>query len=165
LSLSVRLKKNDSLIFGATESRSSSGFVNQREKRVMVDKQSLRQRWENYRPSKTLAFWSCAACIVATLIIGFGWGGWVTGGTAGQMAAKSATDARAQLAAAVCVDRFAKGPEATARLASLKGSETWKRDTFIDDGGWTTLAGMDKPVAGAAILCVQQLLEPVKTSG
>lgn len=131
----------------------------------MVDRQNLTRRWADYRAPKAVVFWACAACVVATLVIGFGWGGWVTGGTAGQMSAKSAIEARAQLAAVVCVDRFVKGPDATARLASLKSSDSWKRDTFIDDGGWTTLAGMDKPVTGAAILCVQQLLEPAKTTG
>ena len=110
-------------------------------------------------------FWACAACVVATMVVGFGWGGWVTGGTAGQMAERSAVESRAQLAAVVCVDRFVKGPDSIAQLASLKGSDSWKRDSFIDDGGWTTLAGMDKPVTGAAILCVQQLLAPAKTSG
>ncbi len=131
----------------------------------MADKQSLIRRWEDYRATKTVMFWACAACVVATMVIGFSWGGWVTGGTAGQMVEKSAIELRAQLAAVVCVDRFVKGPDAVAQLASLKGSDSWKRDSFIDAGGWTTLAGMDKPVSGAAILCVQQLLAPVKTSG
>ena len=118
----------------------------------------LTQRWEKLQASKTQVFWACAACIVATLIVGFTWGGWVTGGTATQMAAKAASDARAQLASTVCVERFVKGPDATAQLAALKGSDLWKRDTFIEAGGWTTLAGMKEPVAGAANLCVQQLL-------
>src|SRR5690349_17655722 len=126
---------------------------------------SLGKRWQNFQASKTQLFWACAACAVATIVVGFTWGGWVTGGTANLRAATAATEARAQLAASVCVERFAKGPDATAQLAALKGSESWKRDTLIEAGGWVTLAGMDKPVAGAASLCVQQLMAPPKTSG
>ena len=48
----------------------------------MTDGQSLSQRFADYRPSKTVLFWSCAGCVAATMIIGFTWGGWVTGGTA-----------------------------------------------------------------------------------
>jgi hypothetical protein len=103
-------------------------------------------------------FWACAGCVVATVVVGFTWGGWVTGGTASQMAARAASDAQAELAASVCVERFAKGPDANAQLTALKNSDSWKRDTFIEAGGWATLAGMDKPVAGAATLCAQQLL-------
>jgi hypothetical protein len=119
---------------------------------------SVRQRWTNFNATKTQLFWACAACAIATIVVGFAWGGWVTGGTAGHMAAQAATEARAQLAASVCVERFQKGPDATAQLTALKNSDTWKRDTFIEAGGWTTLAGIEKPVAGAAGLCVQQLM-------
>jgi hypothetical protein len=118
---------------------------------------TLSQRWGNLQASKAQLFWACAGCVVAAIIVGFAWGGWVTGGTATQMAAKAANDARAQLAADICVERFGKGADATAQLAALKNSDTWKRDSFIESGGWATMAG-DKPVAGAATLCAQQLL-------
>jgi hypothetical protein len=135
----------------------------------MAAKQSVRQRWENYQASKTMLFWSCAVCVVGTVIVGFAWGGWVTGGTAGEMVRKADRGARAELAAAICVDRFENGPDAAARLTALKGSESWKRDEFIEKGGWVTLAGIDKPVTGAADLCAQRLLEvklpPAKTAG
>jgi hypothetical protein len=118
----------------------------------------LTQRWEKLQATKTQTFWACAMCVVATLVIGFTWGGWVTGGTATEMAATAATEARSQLAANVCVEQFAKGPDAKTQLAALKGSDSWKRDSFIEAGGWATMAGMDKPVEGAANLCAQQLL-------
>jgi hypothetical protein len=125
---------------------------------------NARQSWENFRASKAQLFWACAASVVATIAVGFIWGGWVTGGTASSMAAQAAMASRAELAAAVCVERFQKGPDATAQLAALQQSDTWKRDTFIESGGWATLAGMEKPVAGAASLCVQQLMTPAKTT-
>ena len=125
----------------------------------MTDKQGFARRWENYQASKTVVFWSCVACIAATLIAGFTWGGWVTGGTARTMADKAAIGARAELAAAICVSQFEKAPDAAAKLASLKASDSWKRSDVIENGGWVTLAGMKDPVAGAASLCVERLLE------
>ena len=46
------------------------------------EKRSVGQRWSEARPTKTVAFWSCVASVVLTMIVGFSWGGWVTGGTA-----------------------------------------------------------------------------------
>ena len=46
----------------------------------MANNQTVGRRWESYRPSKGIWFWSCVACVAATIVIGFGWGGWVTGG-------------------------------------------------------------------------------------
>ena len=138
----------------------------------MADKPSLARRWEDYRVSKTQLFWACVLCIGGTLILGFTWGGWVTGGTAQSMVSTAAIGARAELAASICVQRFVSGPDATAKLASLKATDSWKRDDVIEKDGWVTLAGADKPIAGAAALCVHQLMDanlpapkPAKTSG
>ena len=57
----------------------------------MLEQKSVRKRWEDYQASKTFVFWACAGCIVATMIIGFTWGGWVTGSTAERMATQGAT--------------------------------------------------------------------------
>jgi hypothetical protein len=124
----------------------------------MAAQASLMRRWEDYRPSKTILFWSCAACAVATIVVGFGWGGWVTGGTNAQMVAQASTDARAGLTASVCAERFAKGPDETAQFAALKSTDSWKRDKFLEDGGWATLPGTATPVAGAAELCAKQII-------
>ena len=45
-------------------------------------KLSLARRWSDARPTKTVVFWSCVATKVVTMVVGFTWGGWVTGGTA-----------------------------------------------------------------------------------
>jgi hypothetical protein len=129
---------------------------------MAADKDSLAGRWAHYRATKTQIFWACAACVVATLIVGFTWGGFVTGSSAREMAAKSAATARADLAASVCMHQFSTGPDATAKLASLKGTDSWKRTDFIEQGGWVTLPGVEKSVKGAAELCARQLIEAEK---
>jgi hypothetical protein len=115
--------------------------------------------WNEYRPSKAVWFWSCAGCVLATVILGFTWGGWVTGGTAEEMAATARDDGRAQLAASVCVDKFLAASDAAVTLARLKEESQWQRDDFIEKGGWVTLAGIEEPVDGAAGLCAEHLAE------
>jgi acetyl-CoA acetyltransferase len=104
-------------------------------------------------------FWSCVGCIVLTMIVGFAWGRWVTGGTATRMAADAAKQARAELVAAVCVERFLGASDAPAQLAALKEESNWTRDDFIDKGGWTKLPGLDKTVPQAAGLCAERLAD------
>ena len=115
-------------------------------------------RWNEYRPSKALWFWSCVVCIILTIIVGFTWGGWVTQTAANRMSDGAANDARAAVVAAYCVSRFESAPDAAAKLATLKKTDSWQRDDFIDKGGWTTLPGQSKPVDGAADLCAQRLI-------
>ena len=116
-------------------------------------------RWQAYRASKTVLFWSCAACVVATMIVGFTWGGWVTGGTAGKLSERAAASARAELAATICVTRFMGGPDMAGQLAALKASNSWSRDELLDKAGWSTPPGLEKPIRGAAELCAKQLLD------
>jgi hypothetical protein len=128
----------------------------------------LRQRWQGYRPSKALLFWSCVCSVAVALILGFTWGGWVTGGAATERAEKAARQARAELAAAMCVERFLDTSDASAQLTSLKKTMSWRRGDFIEKGGWATPPGLDKPVVSAADLCAERLVAmdlPAKGQG
>ena len=125
----------------------------------MADKKSFMRRWEDSKATKTQVLWACLGCVAATLVLGFTWGGWVTGSNASEMANKAAAKASTELAAAVCVNRFVNDPDATAKLAALKGAEYWKRNDFIEKGGWVMLPGVDKAVTGAAELCAQHLMD------
>lgn len=118
---------------------------------------SIGENWGAYRPSKAVWFWSCIGAAVLTIIVGFSWGGWVTGGTATKQAAASGEKGAAQLAADICVNHFLNAPDATAKLAELKKIDAWKRNSFVSEGGWVTFAKMEKPVTGAAEICAAQL--------
>jgi hypothetical protein len=129
-----------------------------READVANNAMSFGRRWEAYRPTKGVWFWSSTGCIVATIVVGFAWGGWVTGGTATRMANDAADGARAQLAAMTCVARFNHGPDAVAQLAALKKASSYQRSDMIEKSGWVTMPGSADPVAGAADVCVQKLM-------
>ena len=90
-------------------------------------KQSLQQRWNNYRPTKEQTLWTAVGCIIATLVLGFGLGGWVTGGTAQKMAAEAAATSRHELAAAVCAEEFMRAADSRATLEKLKGLQWYAR--------------------------------------
>ena len=125
----------------------------------MANKLRLGTRWDGYQPSKGIWFWSCVASILATVVIGFSWGGWVTGGTATRMAADAAAGASAQIAAADCINRFENDPDAKAQLAALKKADSsYERGDLIQKGGWATMPGSKEPVVGAADICAQKLM-------
>ena len=124
----------------------------------MIATPSFGQRWAAYRPTKGLLFWAAAAGAVATIVVGFAWGGWVTGGSAKRMAEAAAAGARDTLVAAVCVDRFQAGGDAQAQLAALKLLQSYDRGTFIEKGGWATMPDKAKPTSAAMRLCGDQLV-------
>jgi hypothetical protein len=123
----------------------------------MNAKQSLGQRWEASRPTKTMLFWSCAGCAVATIVVGFTWGGWTTGGTARSMAQEAALGSRNELAAAVCADRFKAAADGPAQLVALKALSSWSRGEFVEKGGWAAMPDKVDPGKGAARLCADKL--------
>jgi hypothetical protein len=121
--------------------------------------QILRRRWEEFSPSKTQAFWACGASVAVAIIVGFAWGGWVTGGTAQAMATSAGNDGRNQLAAAICVERFAAAPDAGVQLAALKDiTSTFQQRAFVQEGGWALMPGEDRTNSGAATLCADRLV-------
>ena len=115
------------------------------------------KNWGQYKPTKTVWFWSCVGASALTMIVGFTAAGWVTRGTAAERAQASTEQAVATLAAGICANRFLAADDAAAKLATLKDMDSWKRDTFIEEGGWVTFASMEEPVDGAAELCASQL--------
>jgi hypothetical protein len=124
----------------------------------MQDGSSLGSRWAAYRPSKGLLFWAAAAGAIATIVVGFAWGGWVTGGSAKRMAEAAAAGARDQLVAAVCVDRFQAGGDAQAQLAALKLLQGYSRSSFIEKGGWAVMPDKSTASRAATSLCADQLV-------
>ena len=124
----------------------------------MADERKLADRWDDFTPSKTMWFWTMAGAAVATIVVGFTVGGWTTGGTAREMVEDATRDARAELASALCVEKFTASGSAASMLAELKETASYQQDDFIEDGGWAKLVGIEGPVAGAADLCAYQLV-------
>lgn len=121
-------------------------------------KPSLSRRWENYQPSKTMLVWACIAAAIATIVVGFSWGGWVTGGTSQKMVMTAGDTARGDLASAICVERFNAAPDAAAKLAEYKAiPDSFKKRQFVEAGGWATMPGQTTPDRLGAQACATAL--------
>ncbi|TAX63643.1 hypothetical protein ELI03_36060 [Rhizobium leguminosarum] len=115
--------------------------------------------WSAYRPSKTLWIWSIVGASALTMAVGFTWGGWTTSGKARVMEEIAVRNARAELVADMCVQKFIASSDAEAKLEALKAKSSWERDDFIQDGGWTTIAGIKDTVPNAAETCAHRLVD------
>ena len=120
---------------------------------------AIGEKFRDFKASKAVMFWSCAGCIVATMVLGFTWGGWVTAGSAQEQAANAADQAVAELAADICVKRYLASPEARVNLTALTESSSYSRDGLIEEGGWVTFADREDPIDGAADICADRLAE------
>jgi len=57
-----------------------------------------------------------AVGVITTLVVGFSWGGWVTGGTASSMAATAKTNGQMSVLVPLCVTQFIGTDGAVAKL-------------------------------------------------
>ena len=119
---------------------------------------SMGQRWRETQPTKTMTFWACIASIVLTMIVGFAWGGWVTGGTAQKMADTRADDAVTKRLAPICVVQFQRDPGKVQKLVALQGTDSWQRDGYVEKQGWATMPGEEKSDSKVAEACAQLLV-------
>jgi len=89
------------------------------------------------------------------MIIGFSWGGWVTGGTAGQMATTSAQSASVLALTPLCV---AKGEQQPEQLVALKKESNWSRGDFVTKAGWVANVN-EKYRLAVATACATTLVD------
>ena len=99
-----------------------------------------------------------AACgAIALAIVGFSWGGWVTGGTARTMAAdQSKADVVAALSL-ICVDQSKRDPQLAERVAALKTASSWNRGDLVMKNGWATMPGTTEGNSQVARDCAAKL--------
>jgi hypothetical protein len=96
---------------------------------------------------------------VATIVVGFYWGGWSLGSTADRMAKERAELAVVAALAPVCVDKFRALPDAAAKQAALSKVDTWKRrDEFPKE--LVTLPGESYPSTALVDACYTLLFAP-----
>ena len=66
--------------------------------------------------SRTRFLQGVAVGAIAAMVIGFAWGGWVTGGTARSMATTAQTDGQMSVLVPLCVTQFMAGEGAVAKI-------------------------------------------------
>jgi hypothetical protein len=103
--------------------------------------------------SPTRLLQGAAAGAVAALVIGFYWGGWVTGGAAKEMVQKGVSTALVSALSPICVDKFQHSPDAAANLLEFEKVSSWQQGSFIEKGGWATMPGGEPADAAVAQAC------------
>ncbi len=107
--------------------------------------------------SLTRLLQGAAAGAIATVVIGFNWGGWVTGGTAKEMTQKGVSTALVSALSPICVDKFQHSADAAANLTEFKKVDSWQQGSFIEKGGWTTMPSGDPTSSAVAQACATTL--------
>ena len=111
--------------------------------------------WEKIKPSLLGA----AGGAIILAIIGFAWGGWVTGGTAQEMAEEMAEVAVLGRLAPICVEQFKQDPAKDQKLKELKKEDSWKRGDYVANQGWATMPGEKEPDNKVAEKCVELTMQ------
>ena len=100
-----------------------------------------------------------AAGAVATIFVGFYWGGWSLGSTADKMATEQSKLAVVAALAPVCADKFRALPDAEAKTVALSKVEAWKRGEEFPKQ-FVTLPGETYPSSALVNACSALLLAP-----
>ena len=122
-------------------------------------KETRQERWSKARPTKQTLVWFCLGSVVGALIIGFGWGGWVTGGTARDMATQSGEDAVLDRLVPICVYQFNQDPERDQKLAEFQALNYRERNEYVAKQGWATIPGETEPDTKIASECASLLMK------
>ena len=94
---------------------------------------------------------------VAVGVVGFSWGGWVTGGAANDMAMSMARNDVVAAMVPVCLDIARTDSERMAKLTTIREAATYKRAEAVMETGWATMPGRDAPDRDIAKACLAAL--------
>lgn len=98
-----------------------------------------------------------AVGMVATLVLGFSWGGWVTGSTAEKMAKHRADTAVVAALLPVCIAQSQQDPKAKEKLAGINAAAYYSRGEMVEKAGWANIPGTETPDRGLAAACASKL--------
>ncbi len=103
--------------------------------------------------------WGAAGGAVVLAVIGFTWGGWVTGGTAQKMAEEMAENAVVDRLAPICVEQFNQVSEKDEKLKILNETDSWQRRDYVEKQGWATMPGEKEPDRAVASECAEMIMK------
>src|SRR4051812_25333020 len=109
--------------------------------------------------SLTRLMQGAAAGAIATMVVGFYWGGWSVASTAEKMAKQRSELAVIAALAPVCADKFRAQADAEAKQVALTKVDSWKRrDEFPKE--MVTLPGETYPSSALVDACYTLLVAP-----
>lgn len=94
---------------------------------------------------------------IAVSIIGFVWGGWVTGGSANNMAMTMSRESVVGAMVPVCLDMAQSDMDRAEKIATIKAAAAYQRRDAVMKTGWATMPGTDDPSRDLAQACLESL--------
>jgi hypothetical protein len=108
--------------------------------------------------------WGAVIGGVLTMIVGFGWGGWTTSGTASQLAVKQADAAVTSALVPICIAGQKADAAHVKKLGELAAIQSsWDQTEFVMKAGWATFPGQTEPNRAVAEECTSALLKTAAT--
>jgi hypothetical protein len=104
--------------------------------------------------------WGAVVGAVACMIVGFSWGGWVTGGTARKDAATAAHDAVVVALAPICAAQYRAQSDGPAKIAELAKASSWERGSVVEKSGYALMPGSKTTDSDVARACAEMLATP-----
>ena len=103
--------------------------------------------------------WCAIGGAIITMIIGFSWGGWVTGSTAQKSAEEMATNAVNEALIPICVAQFNQDPQKLEKLVELKSQSRHYWDDIVEKAGWAIMPGSSSSNIRICGPCAYQIME------
>jgi hypothetical protein len=101
---------------------------------------------------------------VATMVVGFSYGGWMLGSSAETLAERRSATAVTEALVPVCIGQSKTDPEAAGKLAALKAlTSSYDQREFVMKSGWATIPASDAPNGDLAEACAKLLIKPLQT--
>src|SRR3989337_760047 len=95
---------------------------------------------------------------VATMVVGFNYGGWELGSSAETLAQKQSTAAVVAALVPVCVSQSQVDPEAMTKLKAFGAiKSSYEQRDFVMKAGWATIPKADAPSRDLASACADVL--------
>jgi hypothetical protein len=104
--------------------------------------------------------WSAAGGAALAMVVGFSWGGWVTGGSARTAQTSASHDAVVVALAPICAERFRGQTDAATKIAELTKSSSWDRGNVVAKSGYATMPGSKDADSDVARACGEMLANP-----
>ncbi len=104
-----------------------------------------------------------AAGVIATLVIGFNWGGWELGSRVEEKVSSAREMATVTALAPICAHKYQLAAKDNVELvAELKAVRSWERDSHLTKAGWVTFPGGSEPNNAVAEACATLLTTILK---
>ena len=83
--------------------------------------------------------WGFIGGAIITMIIGFGWGGWVLGSNSLNLGEEMAEEAILDRLTPICVAQFNQDPQRDEKFKILEEKNSWEQDDYVIEQGWATM--------------------------